>query len=104
MPIFKSLHKLQVLVILYDDVASVDSSKIRVPGSSWWTRALRFTVQKCLLGAIIMATGTRAIYYTINGYIPNKWGDILLSIYYPAVLSAFSLLVCFWAEVSWNTP
>ena len=47
-----------------------------------------------------MATGTRAIYYTVLSYIPAKWADILLNVYYPALLSAFSLLICFWAEVS----
>lgn len=83
-------------MIIYDAVEGTN----KVDGSSWWTRAFRVTVQKCLLGAVIMATGTRAIYYTVISFIPNKWADILLNIYYPALLSAFSLLICFWAEVS----
>lgn len=62
-------------------------------------KAFRTTVQKCLLGAVMLATGSRAIYYTIQNIIPDKWGDILLNVYYPSLLSAFSLLICFWAEV-----
>ena len=64
-----------------------------------WRTAFRTTVQKCLLGTVMLATGTRAIYYTVFSYIPEKWADILLNFYYPAFLSAISLLTCFWAEV-----
>ena len=35
----------------------------------------------------------------VQGHIEEKWADILLHIYYPALLSAFSLLILFWAEV-----
>ena len=35
----------------------------------------------------------------IQPYIEEKWADILLHFYYPALLSAFSLLILFWAEV-----
>ena len=35
----------------------------------------------------------------VQGYIEEKWADILLHVYYPALLSAFSLLILFWAEV-----
>jgi hypothetical protein len=70
-----------------------------------WRKAFRLTVQKSLLGAVIGATGTRAIYYTVRGYIEEKWADILLHVYYPALLSAFSLLILFWAEIFYqSTP
>lgn len=74
---------------------SLDQDKKR----SCWRKAFRVTIQKCLLGAVILATGSRAIYYTVQSLIPDKWGDILLNIYYPSLLSAFSLIICFWAEV-----
>ncbi len=68
---------------------------------SRWKMAFRVTIQKCLLGAVILATGSRAIYYTVTvqSLISDRWGDILLNVYYPSLLSAFSLLICFWAEV-----
>lgn len=37
--------------------------------------------------------------FSLQDHIPEEWADILVNLYYPAVLSAFSLLVCFWAEV-----
>ena len=80
-----------------------DSLKEDKPECSRWKKAFRTTLQKCLLGSVIMATGTRAIYYSVLTFIPTKWGEILLNLYYPALLSAFSLLICFWADVS-QTP
>ncbi|CAI8037965.1 hypothetical protein GBAR_LOCUS21192 [Geodia barretti] len=68
-----------------------------------WRKAFRLTVQKSLLGAVIGATGTRAIYYTVQGYIEEKWAEILLHVYYPALLSAFSLLILFWAEIFYQS-
>ena len=35
-----------------------------------WRKAFRLTVQKSLLGAVIGATGTRAIYYTVRVSLP----------------------------------
>ncbi len=81
----------QILVMVHD---ALQEDKV-----SRWRKGFRFTIQKCLLGAVIMATGSRAIYYTVQSIIPDKWGDILLNVYYPSLLSAFSLLICFWAEV-----
>ena len=34
-----------------------------------WRKAFRATTQKCLLGAVMGATGTRAIYYTVQVFI-----------------------------------
>ena len=67
--------------------------------SSRLRKAFRVTLQKCLLGAVIMATGSRGVYYTLLTFIPTRWADIILNLYYPALLTAFSLLICFWAEV-----
>ena len=81
-----------MLVMFHDSLQEDKRSRLKM--------AFRITIQKCLLGAVILATVSRAIYYTVQGFIPDRWGDILLNIYYPSFLSAFSLLICFWAEVS----
>ena len=83
----------QVLVMVYDSLQDDKQESSRLQ------KAFRVTLQKCLLGAVIMATGSRAIYYTLISFIPVKWADIILNLYYPALLTAFSLLICFWAEV-----
>ena len=31
-----------------------------------WRKAFRITIQKCILGTVIAATGTRAIYFTVQ--------------------------------------
>ena len=31
-----------------------------------WKKAFRMTIRKCLLGTVIGATGTRAIYFTVQ--------------------------------------
>ena len=31
-----------------------------------WKNAFRITIRKCLLGTVIAATGTRAIYFTVE--------------------------------------
>lgn len=85
-----------VLVMVYDSIND-DKAEHR------WRTAFRTTVQKCLLGTVMLATGTRAIYYTVFSYIPEKWADILLNFYYPAFLSAISLLTCFWAEFFYHS-
>lgn len=84
---------LQIVVMVHDSLQEDKHVQSRL------RKAFRTTVQKCLLGAVMLATGSRAIYYTIQNIIPDKWGDILLNVYYPSLLSAFSLLICFWAEV-----
>lgn len=86
-----SISLWQILVMFHDSLQEGKGSR--------WRMAFRITIHKCLLGAVILATGSRAIYYTVQSLIPDKWGDILLNIYYPSLLSAFSLLICFWAEV-----
>lgn len=34
-----------------------------------------------------------------NFGISERWADLLHVIYYPALLTAFSILICYWAEV-----
>ena len=86
--------------MVHDSFKGSSNSSMHVPHHMKWKKAFRTTVQKCLLGAVVMATGTRAIYFTVQHFgIPEGWADILFTLYYPALLSAFSLLVCFWAEV-----
>ncbi len=42
-------------------------------------KAFRVTMQKCLLGAVIWATGTRAIYFTIqvSGWIDRRMDGLI---------------------------
>ncbi|XP_011409740.1 PREDICTED: uncharacterized protein LOC105316503 [Amphimedon queenslandica] len=69
-----------------------------------WKKAFRITIQKCILGTVIAATGTRAIYFTVQLYgIPERWANMLHNIYYPTLITAFSVLICFWAELFYNT-
>ena len=63
-------------------------------------RAFSINTQKCLLGTVMAATGTRAIYFTLQyARIPDEWGDVILTLYYPVLLTGLSMLVSFWAEV-----
>ena len=63
-------------------------------------RAFSINTQKCLLGTVMAATGTRAIYFTLQySRIPDEWGDVILTLYYPVLLTGLSMLVSFWAEV-----
>ena len=38
-----------------------------------WKKAFRTTVQKSLLGTVIFATGTRAIYFTVQVIVGSCW-------------------------------
>ncbi|XP_065885390.1 uncharacterized protein [Dysidea avara] len=77
-----------------------DSRKSGRPGLR---NAFRVTTQKILYGIVIGAAGTRGIYFTVQEYIPSQWGDLLLSLYYPALITGFSLLMCHWAESFQNS-
>lgn len=86
-----------VLCMIYD---SHDNSQ----SDDRWKNAFRITIRKCLLGTVIAATGTRAIYFTVEQFsCPHQWADVLHNIYYPALITAFSILICFWAEVFYNS-
>lgn len=71
-------------------------------GEQRWKKAFRVTIQKCILGTVITAAGTRGIYFTVQKYINERWADVLHNVYYPALLTAFSILICFWAEVFYH--
>ena len=52
-----SLYQILCMVTdSYDDRTNEDK----------WKKAFRITIQKCILGTVIAATGTRAIYFTIQ--------------------------------------
>ncbi|XP_065068749.1 uncharacterized protein LOC135694036 isoform X2 [Rhopilema esculentum] len=61
--------------------------------------AFRLTVQKLLYVFVIIATGSRAVYFTVQDYIPEPWKHSLLSSYYPFIISGYSIIICFWAEI-----
>jgi von Hippel-Lindau disease tumor supressor len=72
-------------------------------------RACRITTQKALYVLVFMASASRAFYFSMETTSLN-WASNLLNAYYPIILTGFSLLVCFWAEVfhlqniKWERP
>eukprot|EP00112_Aurelia_sp_Birch-Aquarium-sp1_P013993 Seg2996.3 transcript_id=Seg2996.3/GoldUCD/mRNA.D3Y31 product="E3 ubiquitin-protein ligase MARCH5" protein_id=Seg2996.3/GoldUCD/D3Y31 len=62
-------------------------------------RAFRITIQKLLYVFVIIATGSRALYFCVQEYIPEPWKNSLLSSYYPFIISGYSIIICFWAEI-----
>lgn len=61
-------------------------------------KACRLTVQKTLYLCMIVACGTRGVYYSIQRYLPDNLGVNLFNAYYPVIISGFSIIICFWAE------
>ncbi|XP_068723698.1 uncharacterized protein [Montipora capricornis] len=61
-------------------------------------KACRLTVQKTLYVCMIVACGTRGLYYSIQRYLPDTLGVNLFNAYYPVIISGFSVIICFWAE------
>ncbi|XP_029205294.1 uncharacterized protein LOC114969155 [Acropora millepora] len=61
-------------------------------------KACRLTVQKALYLCMIVACGTRGLYYSIQRYLPDSLGVNLFNAYYPLIISGFSVIICFWAE------
>ncbi|EDO36525.1 predicted protein [Nematostella vectensis] len=64
-------------------------------------KACRPTVQKMLYVCMIIACGSRGLYH--SGYLPGTLAPNLItpnlfSVYYPMIISGFSILICFWAE------
>lgn len=91
------IASIQLILCMVHDALQDEKQLLR------WRNAFRATVHKCLLGAVVAATGTRAIYFTVQLYIPEEWADIILNLYYPALITALSLLICFWAEVFYHS-
>lgn len=69
------------------------------PGKAHIAKAFRVTIQQLLYVFIIIATGSRALYFSVQEYIPETWKNSLLSSYYPFIMSGYSLIICFWAEI-----
>nr|XP_058969333.1 uncharacterized protein LOC131795744 [Pocillopora verrucosa] len=61
-------------------------------------KACRLTVQKTLYICMIIACGSRGVYYSVQRYLPAWLGINLFNAYYPPIISGFSLIICFWAE------
>ncbi|XP_047134287.1 uncharacterized protein LOC100204767 isoform X2 [Hydra vulgaris] len=62
--------------------------------------AFRFTIQKLIYVATIFASGSRAIYFTLDlhNLIPSSYKENLFLTYYAFVMTGLSLIICFWAE------
>lgn len=61
-------------------------------------KACRLTVQKTLYLCMVIACGTRGVYFSIQRYLPDSLGVNLFNAYYPVIISGFSVIICFWAE------
>ncbi|XP_031551862.1 uncharacterized protein LOC116289124 [Actinia tenebrosa] len=61
-------------------------------------KACRPTVQKMLYICMIIACGSRGVYHSIQEYLPGWLAPNLFSVYYPIIMSGFSIIICFWAE------
>ncbi|XP_070581697.1 uncharacterized protein [Ptychodera flava] len=61
-------------------------------------KACRVTTQKLLYVVIIIATFSRGLYFSLQEYIDDHWATSLQTAYYPVLITALSLIVCFWAE------
>ncbi|XP_054708408.1 uncharacterized protein LOC129218215 [Uloborus diversus] len=62
-------------------------------------KACNVTTQKTLYILTCMATALRGYYFSSPDHEAMLWASSLMSAYYPVLLSGFSLIVCFWAEV-----
>ena len=40
------------------------------------------------------------LFYSFQRYLPDSLGVNLFNAYYPLIISGFSVIICFWAEVS----
>jgi len=62
--------------------------------------AFRPSIQKLIYLAVICATGSRAVYFTLGLLDLSKvtFQENLFSTFYPFVLSGMFLIICFWAE------
>ncbi|KAM7441358.1 hypothetical protein ABFA07_009539 [Porites harrisoni] len=61
-------------------------------------KACRLTVQKTLYLCMIIACGSRGVYFSIKRYLPDTVGENLFNAYYPVIISGFTIIICFWAE------
>ncbi|XP_041368270.1 uncharacterized protein LOC121382757 [Gigantopelta aegis] len=61
--------------------------------------ACKLTVQKLLYVLVICAAAVRGAYFFSKWQVSEDTASSLFSTYYPFLLTGFSLIVCFWAEV-----
>ncbi|CAB3992319.1 predicted protein [Paramuricea clavata] len=61
-------------------------------------KACHVTIQKLLYIYVIVAAGSRGVYYTTELTLPQQWRVDLFAVYYPFVICSFTAVICFWAE------
>merc|ERR1712080_9623 len=71
------------------------------PSPSLYT-ACKPDIQKLIYLFVICATSSRALYFILGMYdvsiVPDVIKSNLFTVFYPFVLSGFSLVICIWAE------
>lgn len=65
-----------------------------------FVKACRITTQKLLYFVVFLASLLRAAYFTQPESAQPSWCYYLMSAFYPLVMTCASLIVCYWAEVS----
>ena len=80
-------------------IMRIRSELIKSPSPSLHT-ACKLDTQKLIYFFVICATGSRAVYFTlgIHDVMPDVLKRNLFTVFYPFVLSGFSLIICIWAE------
>lgn len=75
-------------------------SELRKSPSPSLNSVCKLDIQKLIYLFVICATGSRAVYFTFGVYdiIPVGVKKNLFTVFYPFVLSGFSLIICYWAE------
>lgn len=75
-------------------------SEVMMSPSRSLLKACKLDIQKLVYLFVICATGSRAVYFTFGIYdnIPEAAMKNLFTVFYPFVLSGFSLIICYWAE------
>ena len=69
----------------------------RMARPRFW-KACHVTIQKLLYVYVIVAAGSRGVYYTTELTLPQQWRIDLFAVYYPFVICSFTAIICFWAE------
>ncbi|XP_028395018.1 uncharacterized protein LOC114519143 [Dendronephthya gigantea] len=78
-------------------VFCIRSELQRMARPQFW-KACHVTIQKLLYLYVIVAAGSRGVYYTTEVTLPQQWRVDLFDVYYPFVICSFTALICFWAE------
>lgn len=80
----------QLVFCIYAELKSMSRPR-------FW-KACHLTIQKLLYLYVIVAAGSRGVYYTTEVTLPKQWRIDLFAVYYPFVICCFTTLICFWAE------